>query len=231
MRGVRLLLAVLAALAAGPATAADMPVKARVYQAPAAVAPSWSGFYGGLSLGARFADNNWRSGEVLPLFGAGAVQPGATSGSMNSVAARIGAYAGYNWQFAPAWIAGIEADIGWADNKKSANPAPGTNVLVYGVLPPILPIGTVKQDWDGSVRGRLGTLIYPDTLLFATGGLAIQRVKLSASCAVSNPAVDFCFTPQNESYTKTMTGWTVGGGVEQKLWGNWLARLDYRYAD
>ena len=28
-----------------------------------------------------------------------------------------------------------------------------------------------------------------------------------------------------------MMGWTVGGGVERKLWGNWLARIDYRYAD
>jgi outer membrane immunogenic protein len=28
-----------------------------------------------------------------------------------------------------------------------------------------------------------------------------------------------------------MSGWTVGGGVEHKLWGNWLARIEYRYAD
>jgi outer membrane immunogenic protein len=28
-----------------------------------------------------------------------------------------------------------------------------------------------------------------------------------------------------------MSGWTVGGGLEYKLWGNWLTRVKYRYAD
>lgn len=27
------------------------------------------------------------------------------------------------------------------------------------------------------------------------------------------------------------TGWTGGGGIETLLWDNWLARLEYRYAD
>jgi outer membrane immunogenic protein len=26
-------------------------------------------------------------------------------------------------------------------------------------------------------------------------------------------------------------GWTLGGGLESMVWRNWLARLEYRYAD
>jgi len=107
---------------------------------------------------------------------------------------------------------------------------------VQAGLPAItaLPISSVQETWDGSVRGRVGKLITPDTLLFATGGLAIQRVSLSASCgtfALTPTSAPWCAVARDETHSKTMMGWTVGGGVERKLWGNWLARIDYRYAD
>ncbi len=34
-----------------------------------------------------------------------------------------------------------------------------------------------------------------------------------------------------QSASKTMTGWTVGGGLEYMLTSNWLIRGEYRYAD
>jgi len=37
--------------------------------------------------------------------------------------------------------------------------------------------------------------------------------------------------PENESHSTTKTRWTVGGGVEKRISGNWLARIDYRYAE
>lgn len=108
--------------------------KAPVYKAPVYKAPvykesadGWSGFYGGLSLGARWANNDWRTSDIFPTF-VGVVQTAGDHGAINSVAARMGAYAGYNWQFDPAWIAGIEIDFGWANNRKSASPMPGSPV-------------------------------------------------------------------------------------------------------
>ncbi len=88
----------------------------------------------------------------------------------------------------------------------------------------------MKEDWDGSVRARLGTLVTPDTLVFATGGFAVQNLVVSATCAGGGGAA-FCLTPQSESHEKLMTGWTVGGGLERRIWGNWLARVEYRFAE
>lgn len=209
---------------ASVASAADEPVEAATYEtAPAVLAQLWLGFYAGLSLGARLANNDWQTSDIFPDLG-GMVQTEGTGGSMNSVAARLGSYIGYNWQFSRLWVAGLAADIGWANNKKFANPVPGTPNAGF---PTGVPNGTVKESWDGSVRGRLGYLVAPDTLLYGTGGVAWQRIELHADCI----AFDFCAIPQDETYAKTKTGWTVGGGLEQRLGGNWLARIEYRYAD
>jgi outer membrane immunogenic protein len=212
---------------AGSALAADMPAKAL----PAAV-PSWSGFYAGVSLGARWAANDWRTSDIAPNFGAGAVvQTAGTGGAVDSVAARFGGYLGYNVQLSTSWVAGVEADFGWADNNKTTNPAPGTAGLFLGTPFVGLPSGTVKETWDGSIRGRLGYLVTPAALVYGTGGVAWQRLELNANCTVVI-GNSFCFgNSHNETYASTRVGWTVGGGVEHMIGGNWLARVDYRYAE
>lgn len=212
---------------AGSAVAADMPVKA-----PSLAPPSWTGVYAGVSLGARWATNDWQTSEVAPNFGAGMFVPTAgTGGAMDSVAARFGSYFGYNWQVATSWVAGVEADFGWANNSKTANPVPGTTGIFNGNPLTGLPVGTVKETWDGSVRGRLGYLVAPMTLVYATGGVAWQRLELSASCSLGGLDALCSGSSHNETYASTRVGWTVGGGVERMIGGNWLARLDYRYAD
>ncbi|MGJ4919237.1 outer membrane protein [Bradyrhizobium oligotrophicum] len=213
---------------AGSALAADLPVKA----SPVVAAPSWTGVYAGVSVGARWADNDWRTSDISPNFGAGVFVPTAgTGGAMDSVAARIGGYLGVNWQFAPSWVAGLEGDLGWADNKTTANPLPGTTGLFFGAPLVGLPTGSVKETWDGSVRARLGYLVTPDTLVYGSGGVAWQRLELNANCTVV-PGNAFCFgNPHNETQASTRVGWTVGGGVEHMLGGHWIVRADYRYAD
>lgn len=211
---------------AGTALAADMPVKA----APA-VASSWTGVYAGVSVGARWADNDWRSSDIAPIFGIPLIPTAGTSGAMDSVAARFGGYAGFNWQFAPTWVAGVEGDFGWADNTKTANPLPGTSGILFGgpLLAP--PAGSVKGTWDGSVRVRLGYLVTPSTLIYGSGGAAWQHLELNASCAVV-PGNSFCFgKAHNETDATTRVGWTIGGGVEHMIDSRWLVRADYRYAD
>jgi outer membrane immunogenic protein len=141
----------------------------------------------------------------------------------------MSAYAGYDWQFAPGWIAGFEADFGWANNRSTANPAPGLNSIQVGTPFTNLPIAMVSERWGGSVRSRLGMLITPDALLYGTAGLATQCVQLSASCTTTGNA--YCTLNHDESVSRAMTGWTVGWGLEYRLWGNWLTRIEYRFAD
>ena len=82
----------LATLAAAPALAADMPArtysKAPVYTAPALVY-NWTGFYIGGHLGGAFAGDNSLQGSDARFLG--------------------GVQAGFDYQFAPNWVMGIEA--------------------------------------------------------------------------------------------------------------------------
>jgi outer membrane immunogenic protein len=224
--------------AAGAAAAADMSVKAPVYKAAPAPVWSWTGFYIGGAVGARWANNEWRTSDLFPIFVIPPVQP-TTTGPMDSTAARVGSYFGYNWQLPSAWIVGVEADIGWANNTRTQTPVPGTAGIFgsgcagTGTTTPCtgLPTAAVNETWDGSARGRLGMLVTPDTLLFGTAGVAWQRAEIAATCPGFVGIAPFCLVPRTESAAKTMTGWTVGGGLEQRMWSNWLARIDYRYAE
>jgi outer membrane immunogenic protein len=229
----RILLGATAALAlvVGSAHAADLPVKAQ----PAAW--SWAGLYVGGSLGARSAQNDYTVSSLFPNFTVPPFVPfgpvafsQVPSGSFDSTAARFGGYAGYNWSVAPSWIVGVEADVGWANNNKTATAISAATVGGIGAITS-LPVTTIKDTWDGSVRGRVGTLLTPNTLLFGTAGVAWQRMEVAAFCPAFGGATTFCTFNHSESYSKTLTGWTAGVGIEQRMWGHWLARLEYRYAD
>jgi outer membrane immunogenic protein len=68
--------------------------------------------------------------------------------------------------------------------------------------------------------------------MYVSGGGAVQRIKLQASCLAFGGAADFCsFNEDTPRASKTMTEWTVGAGVEYRVAGNWFARLDYQCAD
>ena len=193
---------------------------------------NWTGAYGGFSVGGRWAGNDWNTTDVAPTLAAILSNDPNPNGQFDSMAARIGAYLGYNWLIAPLWIAGIEADIGWANNKKNFAPIPGTVqndiVAIFSYINQ--PHGSVSENWDASVRGRLGRLIAPDLLLFGTLGVSWQSVELTAQCPASGGATDWCTIPNNESHSAVRTGWTVGGGIERMI-GRWIVRAEYRYAD
>ncbi|WP_204277303.1 outer membrane protein, partial [Klebsiella oxytoca] len=74
---------------------------------------------------------------------------------------------GYNWLAAPRWVVGLEADL----------QASGIRGSAYQVTTPPFAdqtgTGVSKSiGWFGTVRGRVGFLIDPQWLLYATGGLA-----------------------------------------------------------
>ena len=123
-------------------------------------------------------------------------------GDYNMNGGFVGGTVGYNWQFANM-LAGLEGDLDWAPVSGSSSVC-GTNHEC----------GT-KLKGLGTVRGRIGSVI-GNTLLFATGGLAVGNIN---AYDVSGPA----------SATKTKAGWTVGGGIENRLSGPWSAKVEYAY--
>jgi outer membrane immunogenic protein len=205
-----------------PAAAADtvvaMPVKAR----PMTPSFNWTGPYAGIDAGMRSTRTDLTTDAFLfptafNLTGAALSEP------LDGTAFRLGGYLGFNWLFAPQWLVGLEGDGGWADNAVTLQGVFVPGVFASGLRGESL---STKASWDGSIRGRFGFLVTPQTLAYLTGGLAWQQFESSEIC----PATQ-CGSPINFSNSSTRMGWTVGGGLETVLWGNWLARAQYRYSD
>lgn len=109
---------------------------------------------------------------------------------------------GYNMQRG-AWVFGLEGDFDWADVKANTACTLGTC--------------TTKMDWFGTARGRVGYAGWGGAMIFVTGGGAFADVKVNNSVF---PEV-----------SKTMVGWTAGGGVEYAFGGNWSVKVEYLYSD
>jgi outer membrane immunogenic protein len=223
---VKKLITVAAAIAAfgfvNSASAADMPPKA-VYKAPImAPAWSWAGFYIGGDVGARWSRARWTTLDFDPTAPSTIDNPA----NLKKTSFRFGGYAGYNWMFAPAWLVGLEADIGWAGGTATHSPFPGSSIFSVTAGDDFV---NAKLTWDASVRGRLGYLVAPNWLVYGTGGVAWANINTSASCTGTGNS--FCGSIKTDSFTLTKTGWTAGLGVETMLWGNWIGRAEYRYAN
>src|SRR5581483_70710 len=101
------------------AAQASMPVKVPM----AAGASPWSGPYVGLALGMQANDIVGNEDDALTARICGSPGGGGLSNGcirdvpLGSTAFRVSPYVGYNYQFAPRWLAGLEADFGWAAAK------------------------------------------------------------------------------------------------------------------
>jgi len=181
-------IAVIAALMGTPALAADMLVKAP----PPVFAPAydWTGFYLGAQGGV-----DW--GSSVQFYTSG------TTGRYGISGASGGVTGGYNWQFAPHWVGGIEGDFSFANITGT-----GATTATYncGV------ICSTTVNGYGTVRARVGYVFGGGALLYATGGWAEAQI-----------------TPNLNTFTQSsnLSGWAAGGGLEYRFAGNWSAKVEY----
>jgi outer membrane immunogenic protein len=220
MNRLSVTLAALSSLIATPILAADLAVKAP----PPAPPPvySWTGFYLGANAGVTWASNS--SYLFADPLGAGPFAPAPLSLS-SSGAMMGGVQVGYNYQFAPGWVAGIEADWSWTGLHLSAR---GPLFSAAGVLLNNSNFAAIDVPGIGTVRGRLGYSGIPNWLIYATGGWAYADFRDTGS--TSNATSTF-FNVGN--LDKVSSGWTVGGGFEYHLPvagpGSWIVGLEYLY--
>src|SRR5271170_7910337 len=209
-----------------PAMAADV---APLYRAPPPLPiiwSTWTGFYVGANLGWVGSSNstltNTGAGGLGSALAAGFI-PGSVGGSHNGLIG--GGQIGYNWQFSPFWVAGIEADYDGISKYSTTSvfASPGS-----AAFPPFTTTFTSGLDTLGTVRGRLGWLWTPALLAYATGGFAYGDTKIGSSftCPTCAPPAAIA-----NSSTSTSTGWTVGAGLEWKFAQAWSAKVEYLYAD
>ena len=114
MKRVALGVAAITALIGVRAFAADMVVKAP----PPAPPPvySWTGFYVGGDLGGAWTSN---TGTWNPLPSEAAFSEYNQIGGNGGSSFLGGFHAGYNYQFAPTWVSGLEGDWSWTKAKGS----------------------------------------------------------------------------------------------------------------
>lgn len=200
--------------------------------------PDWTGPYVGGSLGYNWQPNN-TANDVEQLYfdtdgdgsygdivrtgtGGNAFAPGmcdgkATSATTCSSGDREGkaawsVMAGYDRQFGNIVIGGVlEGGQSYGSNYVTGfSTTPASYTMVR------------KLDWEAAARLRAGYAINR-TLIYATGGLAYGKFK--NDFLTSNTANNFA---QNNR-TEDEWGYTVGGGIDQKISDNFSIGLLYRY--
>jgi outer membrane immunogenic protein len=208
------LAAVVSVAALGSASAADMAVKARPIVVPIY---NWTGCYIGLSAGGKGVAT--RDVVYLPAAtGGGGAFPGAALdlGKGEAETWIAGGQVGCNYQ-AGKWVFGVEGD---AHGQKWSK----YDVLAGSVLP--FRDGSIyelRSDWQASVRGRIGYAM-DRTLFYGTGGVAFTEVRAYANWLPIGLLPGVIATD-----TKTLTGGTVGAGVEHAVTDNFTLGLEGRY--
>ena len=109
----------------------------------------------------------------------------------------LGGFAGYNYQVGNM-VAGAEADIGYSWEE-------GSNAGL-----------TSESGVEGSLRARLGYVVSPNVLLYATAGGAAKDLEVSGG---------------GVSDSNTMLGWTAGAGADIMVTEQVFGRVEYRYTD
>jgi opacity protein-like surface antigen len=202
---------------AGSASAADISLP----PLPPAIW-SWSGLYIG-----GHAGYGWGRDPFTDVVFSGKAAPSG----INSKGPVWGFHAGANWQ-AGAWVGGLEIDLS-GTNIKGSSSASSTLAFGGGSLSSSL-TQTDKFDLLGSARARFGYLVWPNVLLYGTGGLAWTRFVQSSdeTDLIAPPAVPPVTFTLSSSEPSWRFGVVVGAGIEARLWdSNWLARVEYLHYD
>jgi outer membrane immunogenic protein len=161
--------------------------------------------------------------------------PFAFSGNKTSYT--IGPFVGYRVQLG-WWVVGIEGDWSWKRAETSSNLTSSTQFFSGSVLRTDQFSGSVKQTWDASIRGRVGTLVTPWSLLYLTGGVAFGEISGTFayngslfSCSSPCSTTPYATATSQAAWSDTRVGSTVGAGWETEVWAGWKARAEYRYTD
>jgi outer membrane immunogenic protein len=237
--------------ASGLAFAADMGVPPT---APPAPVYNWTGFYAGGNIGASFGraktDFNIAPVTVNTNFFGSFTSPNFAGSAITEPSGFIGGgQIGYNWQYSPLIVVGLEADLQGALEKDSTNFSNAFSgpTIFLGAAPAATGVtvtGTVatqyeaKIDWFGTVRGRIGYLFGNGAVMtYLTGGLAYGRVGVDGTSTASGTAIQgshiapFSMT-RAVGHSQINTGWTIGSGTEGKLLiPGWTYKIEYLYVD
>lgn len=215
------------ALGIGAASAADL---APIYtKAPIAAPYTWAGFYAGANAGYSWGPWGTTSNQEIFNFESTTASP-----KVDGVIG--GLQAGYNWQYSPQWVLGVEADIQITGEKATQNwgdpeipVVPTVKDFIGRCCGPASLSSEWQFPWFGTARVRAGYLATPTWLLYATGGLAFGESQYKFN--FSQPGAAPPPTSYSLSSGETRVGYALGAGAETKLDKNWSVKFEYLYID
>jgi opacity protein-like surface antigen len=195
-----------------------------IVKAPVQALWTWTGYYLGINAGYSQGKSTTDA-----FFNDNALGAAFATNSSSSLRGKVlGVQTGYNWQLGN-WLWGLEGDLQLS--AQHGNPTfvcPDTNCNPAGPV-----VATFDQnqklEWFGTLRARFGAAVARDAFAYVTGGAAVAGLLTSGTV--------FGFDPTGAPITNPFSnvtvnaGWTVGGGVEARLCGNWTGKIEYLYMD
>ncbi len=180
---------------------------------------SWTGFYLGAHVGGAAGTTTFSNPDGPPIFGDSVATPAFLAGLQ----------LGYNHQFAPQWLAGIELS-GSVLSSQGQNTCFQTEITFVGSNCQVFPREVA------TLTGRLGFLTSPGsrTMFYGKAGVAWMRSDIAATPnntdfegyeLTGDPALPGRPVRQSSS----VWGWTVGLGFERALSPRWSASVGYDY--
>ncbi|WP_375616405.1 outer membrane beta-barrel protein [Bartonella sp. AP58NXGY] len=89
---------------------------------------------------------------------------------------------------------------------------------------------TFKQNWGGATRVRIG--FAADRFMpYLAGGIAYGQFQDTVSISVKGEDGSVVSSKNLTDETKTMIGYTLGGGIDFAMLDNVIVRAEYRYSD
>jgi len=185
------------------AVAADLPMKAPV-KAPNAPA-AWTGCYVGVHAGAAISNDKIRSSDDF-----------SSTGFVG------GGQIGCDYQFASAWIVGVEGRAAWS-SLSSRTAGTGIDRATGAIIPTHF---AVSNDFLASATARVGYSFAGSWIAYVKGGAAWTEEK--ADIVFTPPLLGVSVDPRG---TTTRTGWTAGTGLEWAFAPHWSTSFEYDYYD
>jgi outer membrane immunogenic protein len=128
-----------------------------------------------------------------------------------------GVYAGHGWaEHAGVASKGFNGGVFGGYNLQSDSIVYGGEAdLGYSASKGAAAGTSVKHGLNGALRARAGVDLGP-ALVYGAAGVAATRGKLAVGAADD---------------TQTHVGWTAGAGIDAKITGNVIGRIEYRHND
>jgi outer membrane immunogenic protein len=200
----------LAALAAGPAMAADMPLKAPPLSAPLP-AYNWTGFFTGASIGGQ----SW---DISGIYANGDRHHTEATGGV------FGGHVGAQYQI-NSWVLGVEAAYNTPFSRGSSTSlSPTPDCLGVSAAIDRRCSARITNTWTAGAR--LGYAV-DRFMVYGTGGFANGRVDTNTAVASTGALTSATSARQD--------GWFVGVGgeyfVTKFLWSDLILGAEYQHID